>query len=117
MVDWLKVITKNCKAVGTYRKEFNPLISRLAEVMERMDDAQSRFLESGGDPVTVFANGNTGTNSYLKVYMELNSQAIKMFNELGLSPAGLKKLDDSAMKQKTKTSIGEVLASIEKEIE
>jgi hypothetical protein len=44
--------------------------------------------------------------------MDLNAQALTYWRDLGLTPSGLKKLDDQALKAKKRSSLAEALREI-----
>lgn len=98
---------------GIYKVSFDPVIETLAEILERRDEAIQGYKDSGLGMVVVFNNGSSATNPWIKTWNDLNTQALKYWHDLGLTPAGLKKLDESAMKQKKVSSLGEVLRSLE----
>ena len=56
---------------------------------------------------------NPDTNPALKLIMNLNSQALTIWRDLGLTPAGLKKINDDAMKEKNVSSLESVLSKLE----
>lgn len=52
-------------------------------------------------------------NPLLVLWDDLNKSALAYWRELGLTPAGLKRIDESAMKKKKKDSLAEALREIE----
>lgn len=96
-----------------YKSSFDPVIDTLAEILEKRDCAIEEYHDSGTRMVVVYNNGSSATNPWIKTWNDLNTQALKYWHDLGLTPAGLKKLDESAMKQKKVSSLGEVLKSLE----
>ena len=56
---------------------------------------------------------NSAKNPALMLWDELNKSALAYWRDLGLTPAGLKKIDDTALQTKKKSTIAEVLARIE----
>lgn len=94
-----KKLKNACQSLGVYKPEFDMIISELADLQIRKELVKESFEESGEPYIVTFANGNTGTNSHIKLYMEMNAQTIKYCNELGLTPAGLKKLGEVDVKQ------------------
>ena len=105
---WKQNITRATKALNTYRKEFDPVIEALAEILEQRDAAYKDFLDSGAESVTEFISDRGATNMKknprLAVWMDLNTQALAFWRDLGMSPSGLKKLNDAAMKEEKKVS-------------
>lgn len=113
--EWLKVIKDACEQAGTYSEEYSSVIDTLAGIMEIRDEAEKQYQESGAHPVVAYTNkgGHTNLrkNPALAVINEQNQQALAYWRDLGLSPAGFKKLDGAAIK-KTGKSFEEVLQGI-----
>lgn len=113
---WKKRITEACKAAGTYKPYFDHVIDTLAGIMEQRDEAQRLFEDSGGRTVVLHTNkasaANIVKNPALVVVMELNAQALAYWRDLGLTPAGLKKIDEAAMKGKKRSALAEALSEL-----
>ena len=103
---WRSRIKKACKAAGTYQPFFDQMIDTLAGILEMRDNAREKFEEAGGDPVIEHTNKNGNTNLVrnpaLTVIMECNTQALAFWRDLGLTPAGLKRVNDEGLKAKPK---------------
>ena len=114
---WRKKIIKAMKDVGTYNKSFDQAVDALAYILEKRDDAQIYYDEHGGNPIVIHTNkggaDNPDTNPALKLVINLNSQALTIWRDLGLTPAGLKKINDDAMKEKNVSSLESVLSKLE----
>lgn len=106
---WKTKIKKNCIDAGTYAPMFDAVIDTLASILENRDATLDAFIASGGDPVVEHTNqgGNTNfvKNPALVLTLDLNSQALTYWRELGLTPAGLKKLNEQAVKAEGKKSL------------
>lgn len=113
---WKKKIKKACEAAGTYRPYFNSIMDTLAELMEIRDDALRQFEESGSLAVIAHTNKSGATNIVknpaLVVVMDCNSQALAYWRDLGLTPAGLKKINETAIKEKPKKGLAEILKDL-----
>lgn len=114
---WNKRITECCRAVGTYREAFVPVIETLSVMLERRDAAQTAFDKSGDSLTVEHKNARGGgvnieLNPTIKLINDLNRDALAYWRELGLTPAGLKKIDEAAMKQKKKSALAEALKEI-----
>lgn len=105
---WEKVIAKNCKDAGTYRKYFAEPVKALAMILEKRDQALEEWNDSGGTIMIEYTNkaGNTNmvVHPMLIVWRDLNTQALAYWKDLGLTPAGLKKINDSALNNKANVS-------------
>ena len=96
---WKTKIKKICKAAGTYQTYFDPVIDTLASIMEIRDRAQQKYIDSGANPVITHRNkaGSTNLvkNPLLAVALDCDAQALAYWRDLGLTPAGYKKLNGS----------------------
>lgn len=110
---WKQVITDNCKAVGTYKEAFDPTIDTLASVLAQRDKTKAEFRKSGGKSVMEYTNKNGSTNliknPLLVLWDDLNKSALSYWRDLGLTPAGLKKLNEDAMKPPKKNALSEAM--------
>ena len=101
---WKNKIKKACIEAGTYQKYFDSIIDTLAGILEIRDKAQEKFELSGGNPVVMHTNKggatNMTTNPALVAIMDCNSQALTYWRDLGLTPAGLKRLGDKGLLNK-----------------
>ena len=114
---WKTKIKKACTAAGTYRPFFDAVIDTLAGILERRDQALEAFEENGGNVIIEHTNKGGSTNleqnPALRLANGLNRDALAYWRDLGLTPAGLKKLNDGAMKvDDQKRSFGDILSEI-----
>lgn len=113
---WIKRIEEACKEAGTYRPFFENTISTLASILEKRDEVEEYYQESGGTPIVEYTNkiGSTNTvkNPALVLWDDLNKSALVYWRDLGLTPAGLKKIDDTALKEKKKDAFSEAMSSL-----
>lgn len=101
---WKKRIKKACKAAGTYQTFFDHVIDTLAQILEERDKVREQYESSGGHPTIIHVNKakekNAVKNPMLVMEMDLNAQALAYWRDLGLTPAGLKKLNAEVVKDK-----------------
>lgn len=113
---WKNRITEACRAAGTYRDFFLPVIDTLAGILEKRDEAQDMFAKSGGNILVKHTNKGGATNieqnPALRLINDLNRDALAYWRDLGLTPAGLKKIDEEAMKPKKQNSLEKVLMDL-----
>lgn len=116
---WKARIRKATREAGTYRPYFETIIGELAEILERKDLAKQTYIESGAQPLV--EHTNIGGASYLeknpclKVIEETEKTALPYWRDLGLTPAGLKRINEEAMKQTgpaKKASFSSILDSL-----
>lgn len=110
---WREIITTSCKKVGTYREEFDSVITTLADILEKRDDAYKSYTKTwGGSPVYEYPNKAIGMNPALNVWDTLNKSALAYWRDLGLTPSGLKKIDEKALKQEKKSGLADIVNEI-----
>lgn len=113
---WKNKIKKACDDAGTYRAFFDPIIDTLAGILEQRDMAQEVFDKTGGDVIVLHTNKAGATNAELnpalRLINDLNRDALTYWRDLGLTPAGLKKINEKAMQQKKRSALAEALAEL-----
>lgn len=114
--EWQEKIKSSCEAAGTYRPFFDEIISTLAGILERRDEALRQFEVSGGHVIVAHTNKGGATNleqnPALRAINDMNRDALAYWRDLGLTPAGLKKINESALKGQKSTSLSELLKDI-----
>ncbi len=117
---WKNKIKKHCEEVGTYRAPFDPVIETLAATLEERDRVYEKYVEEGSkatiDYINKFGATNTVKNPLLILWDDLNKSALAYWRDLGLTPAGLKKIDEQALKVKKKNPLAEALKELGKDI-
>lgn len=113
---WEECITEATKDAGTYRPCFDEAISTLAGILENRDIAEEEYKRLGSKPVIKYTNKGGSTNPtknpLLVVVDDLNKTALSYWRELGLTPAGLKKLKEDALKDTGKVSFGDIIEGL-----
>ena len=111
--DWENRIKASCESAGTYRPFFDDVITTLAGILERRDDALQQFKDSGGQVIVAHTNKagatNIEQNPALRAVNDMNRDALAYWRDLGLTPAGLKKINEQALKEQKKTSLSDLL--------
>lgn len=112
---WKRRIKEATIAAGTYRPCFDELINTLAGILEKRDDAEAEYKRRGSKPLVEYTNKggnqNVAKNPALTLWNDMNTTALAYWRELGLTPAGLKKLKDDALREQT-ADFGSILRSI-----
>ena len=107
-------IIQRMKSVGVFRDEFLPTIERLAVLYCQRDKLEIQYTESGENPVIMHTNKagatNPTKNPFLAARDEVYSQLLAHERELGLTPAGLKKINDAAVKITPRSSFADAIA-------
>lgn len=83
---------------GTYKKFFDYTIDTLAGILEKRDEAAELLAEDGQQIVVEQTNKAGHTNKVKNpafiVWDDLNKIALVYWRDLGLTPAGLKKINE-----------------------
>ena len=113
---WEAKIRGQVRQAGLYRKEFGSVISTLASILEARDAAYEQWQDEGCEMVIerVSDRGavNRAKNPLLTIWTDLNTSALAYWRDLGLTPAGLKRIDEKAMKQKRQSSLEKALKEL-----
>jgi phage terminase small subunit len=101
---WKKRITESCEQAGTYREWFDGVIDTLAGILERRDEANELFISTGGNVIVTHTNKagakNIEQNPILRLVNDLNRDALAYWRDLGLTPAGYRKLNADIIQEK-----------------
>lgn len=101
---WKIRIKRAAKEAGTYQSFFDQSIDTLAGILERRDQAEDAFNKLGGQILVRHTNKSGATNveqnPALRLINDLNRDALAYWKELGLTPAGLKRINETAMDKK-----------------
>ena len=101
---WRNRIKKACQEAGTYQKYYDNAIDTLAHIMELRDRAIEQYEEDGANPVTTHTNKagatNVQKNPAFAVILDCDAQALAYWRDLGLTPAGLKRLGEKGLVNK-----------------
>lgn len=113
---WEKRIKDACLEAGTYKPFFDNVIGTLASILEKRDEVEETYEKSGGKPIVKYTNKGGATNPTvnpaLSLWDSLNKSALAYWRDLGLTPAGLKKIDDTALKEQKKDAFSDALSAI-----
>lgn len=92
----VETLVRRMQAVGTYRKQFAAAIDRLAEIYVQMDELLAEFEAEGREILVEHTNKagatNVQVNPLMGTWLQMQAQALAAERELGLTPAGLKKM-------------------------
>lgn len=114
--EWKKKIIEQCQSVGTYRDAFLPVIDTLAGILEQRDKTHAELTSSGGKSVILYTNKagaeNMTKNPLLVLWDDLNKSALAYWRDLGLTPAGLRKLDEKSMQKPKVSALAEALKEL-----
>ena len=104
------------KSLDIYDEHFDKSIEILNDILNDLDFARKDFKTDDRQYVVEYVNKNGSTNlvknPQYQVIADLSDRALRYLNELGLTPAGLKKIKDKKAK-KQKSKLDEALLSME----
>lgn len=105
------------KSIGTYKVEFDKVIDNLAKMYEDMDTVREQFEKSGGNIVVKHTNKSGATNwvknPFFLVIEGLQDRILMYNRELGLTPAGIKKIKGDLAAETKPTGLAAVLMNLE----
>lgn len=114
--DYISKITESMKSLDIYDKQFDKSIEILNDILNDLDFARKDFKADDRQYVVEYVNKNGSTNlvknPQYQVIADLSDRALRYLNELGLTPAGLKKIKDKKEK-KHRSKLDEALLSME----
>ena len=117
--EWKKIIEEQISSNKNYLASFQTTIIILAEMLEERDRVYQAYLESGAEPVITFTSDrgaeNPKQNPLLRQWQEINTTALAYLRDLGITPAGLRKLQGQLDNRKGQVSAEEILAKIRSE--
>lgn len=103
---WKTEIEMQIKYDHEYIPSFQTTIMILAEILEERDRTYQTYIETGAQPVVNFTSDrgavNLKQNPLLKTWQELNTAALAYLRDLGLTAAGLRKLQGQIPKEEVK---------------
>ena len=109
-----KDIIKKMKEVGTYNVSFIYTINVLAKVLMDYETTTEQFTKTGCSIVIKHTNKNGSTNivkNPLYLALEkLRDDTIAYSRELGLTPAGLKRINQDGNKPEKKSKLEQILS-------
>lgn len=116
---WKNRIIAACVDAGTYEKHFDHVIITLAEILEKRDEAAKEYKRLGSQPIVRYTNKGGATNPTknpaLVVWDELNKSALAYWRDLGLTPAGLKKIKGDQPEIKKESALEKALREMTNE--
>ena len=116
----IKSTTKDMQANGTYKPQFDSTIKVYAEMKQQYNATMKKFYESSCKVTEEYTNKAGFTNirkTALYLALEtLRKDIINYENILGLTPAGLKKINKKGLEGKKKSLLTEALNELEREI-
>lgn len=93
---WKKRIEEQIKIDRNYISSFQTTLTILSEILEERDRVYEAYIKDGARPTVIFTTDrgaeNMKPNPLLRQWQDLNVTALQYLRDLGLTPAGLRKL-------------------------
>ena len=103
---WEETLKEQIKFDADFIPSFETTIKILAEILEERDNVYTAYQKDGARPVIEFTSDrgavNPKPNPLLKQWQELNTSALAYLRDLGLTAAGLRKLQGQIPERKSK---------------
>ncbi len=97
-------------------QSFETCITICAEILEERDRVTAQYIAEGAKPTIDFQTekktSNPKINPLLKTMQELNAQALLYLRDLGISPAGRRKLQGQALPEKPRKTESDIMQEI-----
>lgn len=117
---WKTVIEGQICFEPEFANSFQTTIMILSEILEERDRVYQAYYEAGAKPVVEFTQDrgavNLKQNPLLRQWNELNTTALSYMRDLGITPAGLRKIQGSLPKQSPSAKFSK-LAEFEREFD
>lgn len=114
--EWAERIKNSTVEAGTYRPYFDDVIMTLAGILERRDQASDLFVRTKQKVIVKHTNKGGATNieqnPLLRLINDLNRDALAYWRDLGLTPAGLKRIDEKAMQKPKENALAKALREL-----
>lgn len=114
---WSRRIKEAATKAGTYKDCFDSVIDILADIMERRDEALAIYKKSGEGAIVPHTNKagaeNMERNPALLLVADCEKMALQYWRDLGLTPAGLKRINEELTKEKELSPLEEILGKLE----
>ncbi len=111
-------IVRKMKVLGVYNKSFDHAIKVLAKILRDYDATTDKFNATGGNIVVSHTNKNGSTNLVKNpFYLAIEKQRddiIAYSRELGLTPAGLKRINSEGPRPAVQSTLDKVLSDLAK---
>lgn len=108
---------EDMKKLGTYKQEFSPAITRYAEMRLQFEILMEQWYASGCKITEKYTNKSGATNNRKTALYQaietLRREITDLENIFGLTPAGLKKINNKGLGNKKTSPLAEALKNLE----
>lgn len=114
---WKTRISNHLRQADIDPKQYDALVRTLADILEQRDICFEQYLEAGPEPVIEYTNKAGATNLVknpkLVMWIDLNTQALAYWRELGLTPSAYRKMTGAKQGEEKGSALVEALKAIE----
>lgn len=114
--DIFMMTVEDMKSLGTYKPEFSPVVTRYAEMRVQFEILMAQWYESGCRITERYTNKAGATNNRKTALYQsieaIRKEILALENLLGLTPAGLKKINDKALSIKKESPLAKALSRL-----
>lgn len=90
------LVREAMQSLGTYKREYDPVITILCQLKKQYDFLTKKF-EEAGYPFSEQTNAGSKKAPIVVTLEGLRRDILSYYSQLGLTPQGLKKLNDQAI--------------------
>ena len=99
--NYKKALLKATRELGTYEEALDQSLDILAEILTEREAVYKQYRKEGSQPIITFVSDrgseNPKPNPLLRQWNELNASALQYMTAVGLTAAGLKKIQKDAL--------------------
>ncbi|MEX0416521.1 P27 family phage terminase small subunit [Bacillus sp. C30] len=105
-------VIEDMKGLGTYKPEYEAIISIYSDLLAQYHDANEKFKESDYQYETETAAGGTKKSAIVATLENLRKDIIAYSDRLCLNPKSVESVTTDTGKKKKKSALGEALSSL-----
>ena len=115
---YLVKINAAMRKADIYENYYDEVVKTLAHVLSERDRIYDQYIKEGAQPIVDVVSDRGAQqrrpNPLLDQWNKLNQTALAYWKELGMTPAGLKKLTDESSEKPKMSELDKVMMNLEK---
>lgn len=115
--NYKKALIKATQQLGTYDESFNQSLDILAEILTEREHVYKEYVKGGRNALVKIVSDrgaeNMRPNPLLKQWNELNNSALSYLSAVGLTPSGLKKINNGLSDALDVSPLDKILMDLE----
>lgn len=113
---WKTLIVEQMKQAKLYNETCDGAITALSEILEQRDLVMEEYVASGGKAAVIHTLDrgaeNMKVNPLLKVWMDLNAQALTFWNSLGLTTKSYRSMTGTFVARTEGVTLEQIVADL-----